>query len=75
MAGNTEFLMSGQSQCNNTILIFKNTQVLYESLQSGLENQKWGLKRFDGAPTLTTLQALICFCWSKIYEFRIILYH
>ena len=32
-----------------------NTWVLYESLQSGLENQKWGLKRFDGAPTLTSL--------------------
>ena len=27
----------------------------YESLQSGLDNQKWGLKRFDGAPTLTAL--------------------
>ena len=36
---------------------------LFESLQSGLENQKWGLKRFDGTNSHLPVGSHYYFCY------------
>ena len=52
-----------------------NLKYFCESLQSGLENQMWGLKRFDGTNSHRSVSSHRFFVWLKQYRVAVMFYH